>query len=140
MTDAVIQQWTQVVPRTTQQANATLDSGAQPWPPGVNLVQGRIDCTPFSGPAATRFDDPSKQIEWELMWSFDGGDTWARVASGEGGSPTGQWGKALNPYPSQELDFSYQSQLPTHFRARATPRSALNFGVSWRTLLRSQSV
>lgn len=138
LSDTVVTAWTQVAPRSNQQANQTLDSGAQAWPNGVNVLQGRLDCTPFSGSANARFDAATKVVDWELGWSFDGGATWLSTGGAELGSPTGVWGKSQAPYPHTELDFSTQAELPTHYRARATPRTTLNFGVSFQTLSRTQ--
>jgi hypothetical protein len=138
LTNTVVADWTQVAPRTNHSANVLLDSGAQPWPAGVNVVKGRLDCTPFSGGAGSRFDAATKLIDWTLQWSMDGGATWLSNGGQLQGSPTATWGKAANPYPSEELDFSTQQTLPTHFRATATPRQTTNFGVSFQTLFRTQ--
>jgi hypothetical protein len=140
MTDTIVTDWTQVAPRSNQQGGQELDSGPQAWPVGVNVIRGRLDCTPFSGGASTRFDDPSKTITWKLSWSMDGGTTWPYNGGTILGSPTGTWGKAGDPYPHDELDFSYQATLPTHFRAQCTPGQTLNFGVSFQSLNRTPSL
>jgi hypothetical protein len=136
VTDTIITPWLQVEPRSNQQGGSSLDTGPQAWPSGVNVIQARLDCTPFSGGASTRFNDPSKAIDWTLSWSYDGGTTWLSNGGAEIGSASGTWGKAGNPYPSQEIDFSTQADLPTHFRAQCTPRTTLNFGVSFQSIFR----
>jgi hypothetical protein len=138
LTSTVVTAWTVVAARSNRSANVQISSGPQPWPDGVNVVQGRLDCTPFSGGAAARFDAATKLIDWTLEWSMDGGASWLTNGGQLQGSPAGTWGKAANPYPSEELDFSTQAALPTHFRATATPRQTTNFGVSFQTIFRIQ--
>jgi hypothetical protein len=142
VTDTIITPWFQPqgAARTNQQAGQTLDTGPQAWPDGVNVIQARMDCTPFSGGASTRFNDPSKVVDWTLSWSFDGGTTWAANGGAELGSVAGTWGKSGAPYPFQEIDFSQAAQLPTHFRAQCKPRTTLNFGVSFQSIFRVYSI